>query len=95
MDLRLPARRVVAQLSSQPAQAAVPGFTDAHAHLLRQAAGVDFPAGASAVRAFRQRVASGQLAVGRLAGRGAAASPGDGTATIMAHVPPCCTRCPA
>ncbi|MGO8885634.1 MAG: hypothetical protein ACLP7J_10050 [Streptosporangiaceae bacterium] len=46
------------QLSSQPAQVAVPGFTDVHAHLLRQAAGADFPAAAAAVRAFHQRVAA-------------------------------------
>jgi hypothetical protein len=35
----------------------VPGFTDHHAHLLRQAAGVATAAGPAAVRTFHQRVA--------------------------------------
>jgi predicted amidohydrolase YtcJ len=42
---------------SAGAQVAVPGLTDNHAHLLRQAAGVRFPAGTDAVRAFHERVA--------------------------------------
>jgi predicted amidohydrolase YtcJ len=37
---------------------AVPGFADHHAHLLRTAAGVPFPAGTAAVREFHQRVAA-------------------------------------
>jgi predicted amidohydrolase YtcJ len=37
---------------------AVPGFTDHHAHLLRDAAGVAFPAGSGAVRDFHHRVAA-------------------------------------
>jgi predicted amidohydrolase YtcJ len=36
---------------------AVPGFTDAHAHLLKDAAGIAMPAGAAPVRAFHQQVA--------------------------------------
>jgi predicted amidohydrolase YtcJ len=42
---------------SAPAPAAVPGLVDHHAHLLRAAAGVGFPAGRQAVRAFHERVA--------------------------------------
>jgi predicted amidohydrolase YtcJ len=44
-------------LATPPAPVAVPGFTDYHAHLLRAAAGVTFPAGAAAVRDFHFRVA--------------------------------------
>ena len=58
MDFPLRPRRVVMRLSPPPVQVAVPGFTDAHAHLLRQASGVHFPAGSAAVRAFHQRVAA-------------------------------------
>ena len=36
----------------------VPGFADQHAHLLRTAAGVPFPASTAAVREFHQRVAA-------------------------------------
>ncbi len=36
----------------------VPGFADHHAHLLRTAAGVPFPANTAAVREFHQRVAA-------------------------------------
>ena len=36
----------------------VPGFADQHAHLLRTAAGVPFPANTAAVREFHQRVAA-------------------------------------
>ena len=39
-------------------QVAVPGFADHHAHLLRTAAGVQFPAGTAAVRDFHQQVAA-------------------------------------
>lgn len=42
---------------SAPTQVAVPGLTDHHAHLLREAAGVGFPADTQAVRAFHERVA--------------------------------------
>lgn len=42
---------------SPPTPVAIPGFTDHHAHLLREAAGVGFPATTAAVRAFHQRVA--------------------------------------
>jgi predicted amidohydrolase YtcJ len=42
---------------SAPAQVAVPGLTDHHAHLLRDAAGVGFPADTQAVRTFHERVA--------------------------------------
>jgi predicted amidohydrolase YtcJ len=38
-------------------QVAVPGLIDHHAHLLREAAGVGFPADTQAVRAFHERVA--------------------------------------
>jgi predicted amidohydrolase YtcJ len=38
-------------------QVAVPGFIDHHAHLLREAAGVGFPADRQAVRSFHERVA--------------------------------------
>jgi predicted amidohydrolase YtcJ len=44
--------------SSHAEPVAVPGFADHHAHLLRTAAGVSFPAGAAAVRAFHQQVAA-------------------------------------
>ncbi len=44
--------------SSHAEPVAVPGFADHHAHLLRTAAGVSFPADAAAVRAFHQRVAA-------------------------------------
>jgi predicted amidohydrolase YtcJ len=44
--------------SSHAEPVAVPGFADHHAHLLRTAAGVRFPAGAAAVRAFHQQVAA-------------------------------------
>ena len=40
------------------APAAVPGFVDHHAHLLRTAAGVPFPASTAAVREFHHRVAA-------------------------------------
>jgi predicted amidohydrolase YtcJ len=43
---------------SAPAPVAVPGLTDHHAHLLREAAGVGFPADKQAVRVFHERVAS-------------------------------------
>jgi predicted amidohydrolase YtcJ len=43
---------------TQPDQIAVPGFVDHHAHLLRDAAGVPFPAGPAAVREFHQHVAA-------------------------------------
>ncbi len=42
---------------SAPAPVTVPGLVDHHAHLLRQAAGVGFPADRQAVRAFHERVA--------------------------------------
>jgi predicted amidohydrolase YtcJ len=44
--------------SSHADPVAVPGFADHHAHLLRTAAGVSFPAGTAAVREFHQRVAA-------------------------------------
>lgn len=40
------------------APVAIPGFTDHHAHLLRTAAGVPFPATTAAVRDFHHRVAA-------------------------------------
>lgn len=40
------------------ATSAVPGFVDHHAHLLRSAAGVQFPQGSAAVRDFHLRVAA-------------------------------------
>ena len=45
------------QTSPTAAQVSVPGFADHHAHLLRDAAGVAFPATAQAVRDFHRRVA--------------------------------------
>ncbi|HEU5417629.1 MAG TPA: amidohydrolase family protein [Streptosporangiaceae bacterium] len=43
--------------STAPA-VAVPGFADAHAHLLRESAGVGLAVGSAVVRAFHQRVAA-------------------------------------
>jgi predicted amidohydrolase YtcJ len=40
------------------ARAVIPGFADHHAHLLRTAAGVPFPANTAAVREFHQRLAA-------------------------------------
>ncbi len=45
------------QASPEPAQVSVPGFTDHHAHLLRDAAGVPFPPTPQAVRNFHLSVA--------------------------------------
>jgi predicted amidohydrolase YtcJ len=45
------------QSSPTVAQVAVPGFTDHHAHLLRESAGLRFPASPQAVREFHHRVA--------------------------------------
>ena len=45
------------QASQAAAQVSVPGFTDHHAHLLRDAAGVGFPPTARAVRDFHVSVA--------------------------------------
>jgi predicted amidohydrolase YtcJ len=44
--------------SAPPAAVAVPGFTDGHAHLLKDSAGVAFPGTPAAVREFHHRVAS-------------------------------------
>jgi predicted amidohydrolase YtcJ len=46
------------QPSSGPAPAAVPGFVDAHAHLLKESAGVELAVVPSVVRSFHQRVAA-------------------------------------
>ncbi len=45
------------QTSSTAAQVSVPGFVDHHAHLLRDAAGVEFPQTRQAVRDFHLSVA--------------------------------------
>jgi hypothetical protein len=47
----------VASSAAPPAAVAVPGFADAHAHLLKDAAGIAMPAAAGPVRAFHLRVA--------------------------------------
>jgi predicted amidohydrolase YtcJ len=44
-------------MSPTAAQVSVPGFTDHHAHLLRDAAGIAFPATAQAVREFHRSMA--------------------------------------
>jgi predicted amidohydrolase YtcJ len=43
--------------SQRPGSVALPGFTDRHAHLLKESAGVPLAADASSVRAFHERVA--------------------------------------
>src|SRR5271169_6606374 len=45
------------QTSPTAAQVSVPGFVDHHAHLLRDAAGVEFPPTPQAVRDFHYQVA--------------------------------------
>jgi predicted amidohydrolase YtcJ len=45
------------QPAPQPAAVAVPGFTDHHAHLLKEAAGIGLVVAAPAVRAFHEQVA--------------------------------------
>jgi predicted amidohydrolase YtcJ len=46
------------QPSPGRAPAAVPGFADAHAHLLKQSAGIELAVAPSAVRSFHQQVAA-------------------------------------
>ncbi len=46
------------QPTAPPAAVTVPGFSDAHAHLLSQAAGTPMAAAATQVRSFHQRVAA-------------------------------------
>jgi predicted amidohydrolase YtcJ len=48
---------MIMQASPTAAPVSVPGFTDHHAHLLRDAAGVAFPPTAQAVREFHRSVA--------------------------------------
>jgi predicted amidohydrolase YtcJ len=43
--------------AEQPGQVAVPGLIDSHAHLLRDCAGIAFPATSAAVREFHRQVA--------------------------------------
>jgi predicted amidohydrolase YtcJ len=52
-----PAAQPAARAAARAAAVAVPGFTDAHTHLLREAAGLPGTGGPDTVRAFHQRVA--------------------------------------
>jgi predicted amidohydrolase YtcJ len=52
-----PAPRPAASPAPHLAPVAIPGFTDSHAHLLKEAAGISLVLAAPAVRAFHQQVA--------------------------------------